>query len=89
MIEREFLVVNKRGLHARAAAKFVHAASRFESHVIVTHEGEEADGKSILSLMVLGAAMGAKILIRTEGPDEAAALEGLGALLASRFDEHD
>lgn len=89
MVERAVDVVNKRGLHARAAAKFVHAASQFESQVTVTHEGEEADGKSILSLMVLGAATGARILIRAEGPDEERAIDALAALVGSGFEEHD
>jgi phosphocarrier protein len=89
MIERGFSIVNKRGLHARAAARFVHVASTFESDVLVVHESEEADGKSILSLMVLGAGPGTLVTIRTSGIDEAEAMEKLGALIGGGFDEHD
>ena len=89
MIERGFSIVNKRGLHARAAARFVHVASTFESDIVVIHESEEADGKSILSLMVLGAGPGTLVTIRTSGADEALAMERLGALIGGGFDEHD
>ena len=89
MTEKEFQIVNKRGLHARAAARFVHLASTFESAVTVQHDSEEADGKSILSLMILGAGPGTTVLVRAEGPDENEALERLGALIGGGFDEHD
>ena len=89
MVERELEIVNKRGLHARAAARFVQMASVFESHVTVIHDGEEADGKSILSLMVLGASVGTRILIRAEGADEEQALEKLGAYVGSGCAEQD
>lgn len=89
MIEKEFEIVNKRGLHARAAARFVHLASTFEAAVTVCHDTEEADGKSILSLMILGAGPGTRVRVRAEGPDEGAALERLGALIGGGFDEQD
>ena len=89
MQEGEFRIVNKRGLHARAAARFVHLASTFESSVTVSHEGEEADGKSILSLMILGAGPGTSVAIRTDGPDEGDALARLGELIGGGFDEQD
>ena len=89
MIEREVRICNKRGLHARAAARFAHLASGFESQIIVTHEGEEADGKSILSLMVLGASQGMTVGIRAEGTDEQQALERLAGFIAGRCDEED
>jgi phosphocarrier protein HPr len=89
VIEQEFRIVNKRGLHARAAARFVHLATTFDSEVVVSHESEEADGKSILSLMVLGAGPGTTVKIKTEGPDEAVAMEQLGALIGGGFDERD
>ena len=88
-MEAEFKIVNKRGLHARAAARFVHLASTFESDVLVCHEDEEADGKSILSLMVLGAGPGTTVKLRTQGADETEALEKLGALIGGGFDEQD
>lgn len=87
MVENTIEICNKRGLHARAAARFVHLASAFESHITVIHEGEEADGKSILSLMVLGASMGTNIVIRAEGPDEQAALAKLSEFIGARCDE--
>jgi phosphotransferase system HPr (HPr) family protein len=89
MVEASYLIGNKRGLHARAAAKFVNLASTFASRIVVRHGDEEADGKSILSLMVLGAAPGAEVLVRVEGPDEVAALAALGALIGGRFDEQE
>jgi phosphocarrier protein len=89
VIEKEFEIVNKRGLHARAAARFVHLASTFDSAVTVQHEAEEADGKSILSLMILGAGPGTKVTLRAEGPDETEALAQLGALIGGGFDEHE
>ena len=89
MVEREVEIVNKRGLHARAAARFVQMASGFESHVTVVLDGEEADGKSILSLMVLGASQGTRITIRAEGADEEQALERLAAYIGGGCDEQD
>ena len=89
MIEREFSIVNKRGLHARAAARFVHLASTFECDVVVSHDSEEADGKSILSLMVLGAGPGTTVKIRAAGRDETEAIDKLGALIGGGFEEHD
>lgn len=89
MIERGFSIVNRRGLHARAAARFVHLASTFKSDVLVIHDSEEADGKSILSLMVLGAGPGTMVTIRASGSDETEAIEKLGSLIGGGFDEHD
>jgi len=89
MVERDVEIVNKRGLHARAAAKFVQLASAFDSSVTVIHDGEEADGKSILSLMVLGASHGTTITIRAEGSDEAQALERLDSYVRGGCDEQD
>ena len=89
MREATFTIVNERGLHARAAARFVHVASRFASRIILECEGEVADGKSILSLMVLGAAHGCTVVLRADGDDEAEALAALGALIGGGFDERD
>lgn len=89
MREKELTIVNKRGLHARAAARFVHLASGFDSQILVTHDGEEADGKSILSLMVLGASQGTSIRVRAEGPDEEQALARLAAFIEACCDEED
>jgi phosphocarrier protein HPr len=84
---RSVEVVNQLGVHARAAAKFVHLASRFEARVRVTRSGREIDGKSILGILLLAAARGTTILISADGADEQAALEALSALVESGFGE--
>jgi len=89
MREATYTIVNERGLHARAAAKFVHLASRFSCHVTLECDGEVADGKSILSLMVLGAARGCTVILRTEGDDEQQAIDEIGRLVGGGFDERD
>jgi len=78
---------NRLGLHARAAAKFVHAAANFESKITITRDGDEVDGKSILGLLLLAAGKGTPLLVRTEGPDEDRALAALRDLIDRKFDE--
>ena len=80
-------VVNALGIHARAAARFVHLASQFESRVRVAHEAREMDGKSIMGILLLAAARGTTITISAEGRDEQAAIAALGALVQSGFGE--
>ncbi len=80
-------LVNRLGLHARAAAKFVHTASRFSSQVLVRHDDEEVNGKSILGLLLLAAPVGSRLTITASGGDEAAALEALELLISERFGE--
>lgn len=87
MQERELEIINKLGLHARAAAKFVTLASSFQSDIKVSHKGREVSGKSIMGVMMLAAAKGCRIMVKAEGEDEAPALEALQNLLARRFDE--
>ena len=87
MIEREVEIVNRLGLHARAAAKLVHTAGVFECRVTVEAGGEEADGKSILGLLMLAAAQGSLVTLRCDGSDEEAAMEALVGLIANRFEE--
>ena len=87
MIERELEIVNRLGLHARAAAKLVHLAGRFQSDVKLIKDGETVDGKSILGLLMLAAAQGEHIRLRTDGPDEGQAMEALADLVARRFEE--
>ncbi len=87
MTSRTVPVVNQLGMHARAAAKFVHMAARFQAHVTVAREAREMDGKSIMGLLLLAAARGTTITISAEGADEREAVEGLCALVASGFDE--
>lgn len=83
----EIAIQNALGLHARAAAKFVHTAGRFASHVQVSRGEREVDGKSIMGLLLLAAAQGSSIRITTDGTDEDAALNALCALVERGFDE--
>lgn len=87
MTERHLEIVNRLGLHARAAAKLVHTAGRFGCNVTLVKEGEAVDAKSILGLMALGAAKGAKISIICDGVDESEAIEAISELIENRFDE--
>jgi phosphocarrier protein HPr len=87
MIEKEFTVTPRLGLHARPAALFVHEAGRFRSSVMVNKDGLEINGKSVMGLMLLAAECGSKLKIRAEGPDEKEAVEALGKLFARKFDE--
>ena len=87
MIEESVTIVNQLGLHARAAAKFVHLATRYSSRVKVTRQGREMDGKSIMGLLLLAAAKGSTITIAADGVDAAAALEALVALVRAGFGE--
>jgi phosphocarrier protein len=80
-------VVNQLGVHARAAAKFVHVASRFDSRIRVSRDGREMDGKSILGILLLAAARGTTIVITADGLDEEAAIDALAALVESGFGE--
>ena len=87
MIEREAEIVNRLGLHARAAAKLVHTAGGYKSRVTVLKDGEEVDAKSILGILLLAAGQGSQVTIRCEGEDEAQALEAVTSLISNRFDE--
>lgn len=84
---RDLDIVNKRGLHARAAARFVKEAARYKAAIRVSKDGTEVSGRSIVGLMMLAAAQGSAIHVVAEGPDAAEALEALAALVARRFDE--
>jgi phosphocarrier protein HPr len=87
MTSRTVPVVNQLGMHARAAAKFVHMAARFKAQVSVARENREMDGKSIMGLLLLAAARGTTITISADGADEREAVESLCALVASGFGE--
>jgi phosphocarrier protein len=87
MTSRSVTVVNQLGMHARAAAKFVHLATRFESRVRVARDGREMDGKSIMGILLLAAARGSTIAISADGADECAAVEALVALVEGGFGE--
>ena len=83
----EVAIVNPLGLHARAAARFVHTASAFSARIRVGRAGREMDGKSIMGLLLLAAARGCSITISASGADEDQALAALCALVARGFDE--
>ncbi len=87
MVTRQVTVVNALGLHARAAARFVKVASRFRSQIRVTRGQHTMDGKSILGLLLLAASRGSELTIAADGPDEADAVEALGALVERGFEE--
>lgn len=89
MIEKQLDIINKLGLHARAAAKVVSVASRYESRIHVLHNGNPIDAKSIMGLLMLGAAKGSSVTFQVEGSDETAAMEELTDLFARRFDEEE
>ena len=87
MTSRRVPVVNQLGMHARAAAKFVHLAARFQSHITVARESREMDGKSIMGLLLLAAARGSMVTIRADGVDEQEAIDALSDLVGSGFGE--
>ncbi len=87
MAEREVTVVPEAGLHARPAALFVKEAKSYDSDIVVVKDGKEANAKSSLKLMTLGAKHGDKVVIRAEGEDEEAAAEALVALLSEEEEE--
>ncbi len=87
MVTRSLSITNALGMHARAAARFVHAASAFQSRVTVSRGARTVDGKSILGILLLAAARGCEITLAAEGPDEADALLSLSRLVESGFGE--
>jgi phosphocarrier protein HPr len=87
VVSQSVSVVNQLGMHARAAAKFVHLAARFQARIKVERHGREMDGKSIMGLLLLAAARGTIITISADGADEQSAVEALVALVESGFGE--
>lgn len=87
MIEREVEIVNRLGLHARAAAKLVQTAGGFQSRLWVVKDGDAVDAKSILGLLLLAASQGTRVTLRADGSDEEAALGAVEELIADRFHE--
>ncbi len=87
MVEAEVEIVNRLGLHARAAAKLVHVASTFESQVLLRSDGQEVDAKSILGVLLLAAAQGMTLCVRCDGVDEVEALRKIRELIDNRFGE--
>ena len=86
-LSRDLPIINQRGLHARASAKFVQTVSRFEAIVTVEKDGVSVGGTSIMGLMMLAASPGCSIRVSAIGPDAAAAMEAIEALVSSRFGE--
>ena len=87
MITKPITIVNKLGLHARAAAKFVTCANRYGSEIQLERNGQRVNGKSIMGVMMLAAGRGTQLTLITEGDDEQAAAEALGDLIEQRFGE--
>ncbi|CAG0951878.1 HPr family phosphocarrier protein [Geobacter sp.] len=87
MLDQDFTIVNKLGLHARASALFVKTASRFRADIKIEREGIEVNGKSIMGIMMLAAAKGTVIKVKIEGEDEAEAMAALGELITNGFGE--
>jgi phosphocarrier protein len=86
-MSQECVIRNRLGLHARAAAKFVHTATRFSSQIRVTRDGKTMDGKSIMGILLLAAAAGTTVTISAEGVDEADAVDALCRLVGGGFGE--
>jgi phosphocarrier protein len=89
MISREFRISNRLGLHARPSAQLTQVAARFASEVYIAKNGRRVNAKSIMGVMMLAAGPGSTVTVDAEGPDEAQAIEEIGALIASRFGEHE
>ncbi len=89
MIRQSIEIINKLGLHARAAAKFVTLAQRFDAEIKVINNSREVNGKSIMGVMMLAAAKGAVIELIIDGPDEQIACKQLHDLINNRFDEDE
>ncbi|WP_050626881.1 HPr family phosphocarrier protein [Bradyrhizobium viridifuturi] len=86
-ISRELLIVNKRGLHARASAKFVQLVERFNAEIWVTRGGETVGGTSIMGLMMLAAGPGTTVVVSAKGEEAQQALDAIAELVASKFNE--
>ena len=82
-------IVNKRGLHARASARFVKLAADFDAEITVVRDGQSVDARSIMGLMMLGAGPGSMLELEAEGPQAVEALDALAELIANRFEEDE
>jgi phosphocarrier protein len=87
MIERELVIQNRLGLHARATAKLVQTISGFRCGATVAAKGREVNAKSIMGVMLLAAGQGSKVVVRTDGDDEQAAMDAIVSLFERKFDE--
>jgi phosphocarrier protein HPr len=87
VIEQSFTILNELGLHARAATRFVQTANKFTAEVEVEKDGQRVNGKSIMGVLMLVAAKGSKITVRSHGDDAAAVMSAIGALIENKFGE--
>jgi phosphocarrier protein HPr len=87
MLTENIEIINQLGLHARAAAKFVSTATRFESKITLSKDGKSVDGKSIMSVMMLAASIGSVLEVTTDGPDESDAMTAIRNLINDKFGE--
>lgn len=87
MIEKKITIINKLGLHARAAAKLINTTSRFSSDIKLVKDGREVDGKSIMSVMMLAASKGTELSLKVEGSDQEEATAAIESLVNNYFDE--
>jgi phosphocarrier protein HPr len=87
MLQREVEIINKLGLHARASARLTQVAGRYQAHVWLGRNGRRVNAKSIMGVMMLAAAKGSTVVIETEGPDEAQAMDAITKLIAGKFEE--
>lgn len=89
MMQIKTTIINKLGLHARASAKFVATAARFQSQLEVTKNAQTVNGKSIMGVMMLGAPQGTELMLKFDGPDEAEMAKAMINLIQARFDESE
>jgi len=89
MISKQLVIINKLGLHARAAAKLATLTNKFDCNIAVEANNKNVDGKSVMALMLLAAAQGSEIIIECDGTDEALALERIDTLINSYFGEEE
>jgi phosphocarrier protein HPr len=87
MLQQEAEIINKLGLHARASARLTQVAGSYASEIWLSRNGRRVNAKSIMGVMMLAAAKGSKIIIETDGSDEAAAMQALQSLISDRFGE--
>jgi phosphocarrier protein len=87
MHQREVEIINKLGMHARASAKLTQLAAKYQADVSMSRNGRKVNAKSIMGVMMLAAGKGSKVLIEIDGPDEAAAMEAICALIGDYFGE--
>ncbi|WP_372737421.1 HPr family phosphocarrier protein [Neptunomonas sp.] len=89
MLDLKITIINKLGLHARAAAKLINTTTRFAADIRICKDGREVDGKSIMSVMMLAASKGTELTITADGTDQADAISAIATLINNRFDEEE